>query len=112
VTSGIKLEITPYASKDREITVEVKPEVGDVVGEGSEGLPEISVRSASTSVRVKDGETFTIGGLNLEMEKKIRKKLPLLGDLPLFGYLFRYDESQVSETEVIIFITPQILDEK
>jgi type IV pilus assembly protein PilQ len=109
ISSGIKLEITPYASASGMITVYVKPEVGDVIGAGSEGLPEINKRTASTSVRVKDGETFTIGGLNVQKEKIRRKKVPLLGSIPLLGYLFRYDERQVSDTEIIIFITPHIL---
>ncbi len=109
VSSGIKLEITPYASASGMITVYVKPEVGDVIGAGAEGLPEINKRAARTSVRVKDGETFTIGGLNIQKEKIRRKKVPLLGHIPLLGYLFRYDEREVSDTEIVIFITPHIL---
>ena len=91
------------------ITVYVKPEVGDVIGEGREGLPEISKRSASTSVRVKDGETFTIGGLNIQEKRIRRRKIPLLGHIPILGYLFRYDEREVRDTEIVIFITPHIL---
>ncbi len=109
ISSGIRLEITPYASASGMITVYVKPEVGDVIGSGAQGLPEINKRTASTSVRVRDGETFTIGGLNIQKEKIARKKIPLLGSIPLLGYLFRYDERQVSDTEIIIFITPHIL---
>lgn len=109
ISSGIKLEIIPYASTSGMITVYVKPEVGDVIGAGAQGLPEINKRTASTSVRVKDGETFTIGGLNIQKEKIRRKKVPLLGHIPLLGYLFRYDEREVSDTEIIIFITPHIL---
>ncbi len=109
VTSGIRLEITPYASETDEITVYVKPEVGDVVGQGAEGLPEITNRTASTSVRVQDGETFTVGGLNLQREKTIRRKVPFLGDIPLLGYLFRYDQREVKDTEIIIFVTPYLL---
>lgn len=110
VSFGIKLEIIPYASKSGEITVFVKTEVGDVVGKGANNLPEISKRSASTSVRVRNGETFTIGGLNIQQEKKIKKKIPLLGDIPLLGYLFRYEESEIKDTEIVIFITPHILE--
>ena len=109
ISSGIKLEITPYASGSAMITVYVKTEVGDVIGSGREGLPEITNRTASTSVRVKDGETFTIGGLNIQKEKTLRKKIPLLGSIPVLGYLFRYDEREVRDTEIVIFITPHIL---
>jgi type II secretory pathway component GspD/PulD (secretin) len=109
VSSGIRLEITPYAASSGEITVYVKPEVGDVVGQGAQGLPEITKRTASTSVRVHDGETFTVGGLNLKREKNTQKKVPFVGDIPLLGYLFRYDEHEVKDTEIIIFVTPYLL---
>lgn len=109
VSTGIKLEITPYAAASGEITVYVKPQVGDVVGKGTNDLPEISTRAANTSVRVMDGETFTIGGLSLQQEKNVQKKLPLLGDIPILGYLFRYDRLDVKETEIVIFITPHLL---
>jgi len=109
VSSGIKLEITPYTAPSGEITVYVKPEVGDVVGKGQNDLPEISKRSASTSVRVRDGQTFTIGGLSLQSDKSTQKKVPLLGDIPILGYLFRYDKTEKQDTEIVIFVTPHIL---
>jgi len=85
VSSGIKLEITPFTAASGEITVYVKPEVGDVVGAGQDNLPEISRRTANTSVRVRDGQTFTIGGLSLQSDKNTQKKVPLLGDIPILG---------------------------
>ena len=110
VSSGIRLQITPFASKSGEITVNLRPEVGDVVGSGTEGLPEINTRSANTSIRVLDGETFALGGLNVEQEKVTQKKIPLLGESPLLGYLFRYDEREMRDTEIVIFITPRLLE--
>jgi type IV pilus assembly protein PilQ len=109
VSSGIKLEITPYTSETGEITMYLKPEVGDVVGSSMNGLPEINRRAASTSVRVKDGETFSIGGLSLQQSKNIRRKIPFLGDIPILGYLFRYDAQENKDSEIIIFVTPHIL---
>lgn len=109
VSSGIKLEITPFTSDSGEITLFVKPEVGDVVGNSSSGLPEINRRAAATSVRVKDGQTFSIGGLSLQQSKTVRKKIPLLGDIPILGYLFRYDARDSRDSEIIIFVTPHIL---
>ena len=110
VSTGIKLQITPYTAESGEITVYVKPEVGDVVGKGANDLPEISTRSANTSVRVMDGETFTIGGLSLQQEKNIQKKIPFLGDIPVLGYIFRYDKKESKDTEIVIFVTPHILE--
>jgi type IV pilus assembly protein PilQ len=109
VSSGIKLEITPFTSKSGEITLYVKPEVGDVAGNSSNGLPEINRRAAATSVRVKDGETFSIGGLSLQTSKNMQKKIPFLGDIPILGYLFRYDSHDRKDSEIIIFVTPHIL---
>jgi type II secretory pathway component GspD/PulD (secretin) len=112
ISSGIKLEITPYASDSGTVTVYVKPEVGDVIGSGREGLPEITKRTASTSVRVRDGETFAVGGLDIQNDKAVQRKVPLLGSIPLLGYFFRYDERQVTDTEIVIFVTPHIIREK
>ena len=109
VSSGIRLEITPFASANGEVTVLVKPEVGDVVGKGTNGLPEISRRTVSTSVRVHDGDTFTIGGLSLQQEKSVQRKVPILGSIPLLGYLFRYEQKETRESELVIFLTPHIL---
>ncbi|RJP80706.1 MAG: hypothetical protein C4524_03015 [Candidatus Zixiibacteriota bacterium] len=109
VSSGIKLEITPYTSPSGEITMVLKPEVGDVVGQGQNNLPEINRRSASTSVRVQDGETFSIGGLSLQSEKITQRKIPLLGEIPILGYLFRYDQREKRDSEIVIFVTPYIL---
>ena len=109
VSSGIRLQITPYTSTSGDITVYLQPEVGDVVGRGANDLPEISTRSANTSVRVKDGQTFTIGGLSLQQEKNVQKKIPFLGDIPFLGYLFRYDRKEVRDTEIVIFVTPHVL---
>jgi type IV pilus assembly protein PilQ len=109
VSSGIRLEITPYASASGEITVHVEPEVGDVVGRGEDDLPEISRRTASTTVRVSDGETFTIGGLSVQQEIVVQKKVPLLGDIPFLGAIFRYEEKSLTDNQIVIFITPHIL---
>ncbi len=109
VSSGIKLEITPYASDSGEITVHVKPEVGDVVGSGTDDLPEINRRTAATTVRVMSGETFTIGGLTVQREKSVVRKVPVLGSIPVLGRLFSYTESEQRDTQIVIFITPRIL---
>jgi type II secretory pathway component GspD/PulD (secretin) len=109
ITSGIQLMITPFVGENDEITVAVQPEVGDVVGEGANGLPEISKRSVNTMVRVKDSETITIGGLTMKSEKKIENRVPLLGSIPILSYLFKYSRKEVREYELVIFITPHIL---
>jgi type II secretory pathway component GspD/PulD (secretin) len=108
---GVSLNITPYLSDKNEITVEIVPEVSDVIGTGSAGLPVVSRRTVTTKVRVKEGETIIIGGLLQKNESTTRKKIPLLGDIPILGYLFSNTSKVVNENEVVIFITPHILNE-
>ena len=60
-------------------------------------------------MRVKDGETIAIGGLTLNQEQTINRKIPLLGDIPLIGKLFRGRKKNVVRTELVVFVTPRIL---
>ncbi|HEY3413659.1 MAG TPA: type II and III secretion system protein [Armatimonadota bacterium] len=111
ITSGILLRITPRVLKaEGEISVRVEPEVRDVTGKGPNGLPEITMRRASTTMRVKDGQSIVIGGLVNETADHTESKLPILGDIPLLGQLFRHGKTAKSRTEVVIVITPHILD--
>ncbi len=110
ITSGIILEITPLVSDTKEITLYLRPQVGDVIGEDSEGLPQINTRAAETTVRINDGDTFTIGGLSLEVEDKQQRKIPLLGSIPFLGYFFRYTQDNTRDSEIVIFVTPHVLE--
>lgn len=109
---GVSLQIVPYISDKGEITVEIQPEVSDVVGTGATGLPVVSKRAVSTKIRVKDGETIVIGGLLQKNESTVRRKIPLLGDIPILGLLFSRTDKRVDEIETVIFITPHILTEE
>ena len=109
VKYGTSLNITPFVSDKDEITVEVEPEVSDFLGNGLAGLPTISRRSVKTQVRVKDGDRIVIGGLKSKNEQVIQKKIPLLGDIPLLGALFRYNHKVTDKTDIVIIITPHIL---
>lgn len=112
ITVGISLSIVPYISDKGEITVEIQPEVSDVVGTGATGLPVVSKRAVSTTIRVKDGETIVIGGLLQKNESIVKRKIPLLGDIPILGLLFSRTDKRVNEVETVIFITPHILTEE
>ena len=108
--TGIRLKFTPRISDEGEITISVEPEVSIVTGTNKEGFPIIASRRASTTVRVRDGETFVLGGLVSEINVKSTTKVTLLGDLPLLGKLFRSENSSSTETEILIMVTPVILD--
>jgi len=112
ITSGILFRITPRVIADRNIVVaRVEPEVRDVTGKGKNGLPEITFRRASAELRVEDGQSIVIGGLINEYSSKIEKKTPLLGDIPILGLAFRRDETRTNRNEVVIIITPHIIQE-
>jgi type II secretory pathway component GspD/PulD (secretin) len=109
IKSGIILKVTPFITKEDGIRLEIEPEVSDVTEIGREGLPVISRRTAKTSVIVKDKETLAIGGLIAEGKQERKKKLPLLGNIPVLGKLFSVNTKKNYETELVIFITPSVV---
>lgn len=111
IKTGVTLKFLPQISPIGDVTVKVEPEVSATVGFNKDGYPIISSRRANTTVRVKDGETFVIGGLLHEFESQSVGKVPILGDIPLFGKLFRTERTEKSETEVVIMVTPHIIEE-
>jgi type II secretory pathway component GspD/PulD (secretin) len=117
IRSGISLRITPRildaaegaSGGVQEVVALVEPQVRDVTGRGQNGLPEITFRRAATNVRVKSGESIVIGGLINEFDSTSKTKIPVLGDLPVVGQLFRGTDTQRVRTETIIIITPRVL---
>jgi type II secretory pathway component GspD/PulD (secretin) len=73
-------------------------------------LPRFRVRQVSTSAVVWDGQTVVLGGLIAENVKKTREKVPVLGDIPLVGRLFRSETSDSTKKNLVIFVTPTIID--
>lgn len=113
VQAGIVLKLTPFVTEQRDITMKLEPEVSDVTSRSqAQGQPIITIgrRTASTTIRVKDGETIVIGGLVQERTSDSLKKVPLLGDIPLAGKMFQKTEKSTKRNEVVIFITPHLLD--
>lgn len=108
VNVGVTLQIAPRVSTDGFVTAQIYGVVSSVTGV-SQGFPTISQREAETSVTVRDGETFVIGGLTQENVLKRKGKIPILGDIPIAGALFRTERSTSSKTELYIVITPHIV---
>ncbi len=109
INAGITLTITPYLSDDAKITLMMESEVSDVTGQGTTGLPVISRRSVKTNIMALNGQTIVIGGLKLETEEDIQTKIPVLGSIPVLGTFFRNNQKAKATTEVVIFLTPRIL---
>ncbi|MGQ0548856.1 MAG: AMIN domain-containing protein [Armatimonadota bacterium] len=107
---GVILKILPKVNRDGLITTRVSPEVSSVITLLQPGnIPRLSTRKATTTVTVRSGESIIIGGLISTQERINVIKVPLLGDIPLIGNLFRYTSVDRRDTEVIFIITPLLL---
>jgi type IV pilus secretin PilQ/predicted competence protein len=111
---GIKLNITPLINADGYITTVIRPEVSSVTAftGANADLPVISTRQATTTVRLKDGNSVIIGGLLSEDKVTSVTKVPLLGQIPVIGYLFQNRSDRVNKTDLVIEVTPRILPEQ
>jgi len=106
---GIRLDITPTINSGGFITTKVEPEVSSII-ELVQGLyPHKKVRTASTTVLVKDGQKIFIGGLLSVDDTRTDFKFPILSDIPLIGRLFSHTEYETRKTDLIIEITPRII---
>jgi len=106
---GISLDITPWISQGGQITAEVTPVVSNAEGAGAEQYPNVSSRSLSTTIRLNDGETIALGGLIKHEENTQSDKIPVLGDLPFIGALFRTNSRTRAKTNLVVYITPHIV---
>ena len=108
---GVEVTVTPRASGDGHITAIVEPNVSSIVsfvGPNNE-IPWTKERRATTQVRVKDGQTFMLAGLLTEDTTNDVTKVPILGDIPILGHIFRHTREEVKKADLIIKITPSII---
>ncbi|MCX5786333.1 MAG: hypothetical protein NTX59_11660 [Elusimicrobia bacterium] len=107
---GLILKVTPQVNKEGYVTLIVQPSYSDTTSSvlGDTVYDPIS-RGVSTMVRVKNGQTVVIGGMLASKENKIVRKVPLLGYIPIIGWLFTSVSSERKNTDLVIFITPTIL---
>lgn len=107
---GVKLDILPTAMSDDEIKVDVRAEVSDVdFTHLVQGNPAIKTRWASTTIQVKPRSTVVIGGLIQEKNQTFNQGVPVLSDIPVIGQLFKSTRYSKETSELVIFVTPQII---
>ena len=118
---GIILQVTPVITSDGMVEMIVAPQISSVSdssvsfgsggtnGVGSASAPIINIRSADTVVVVPDGQTVVIGGLMQNQKVKSEEKVPILGDIPLLGLLFKHKKTDNEKKELLIFMTPHIV---
>lgn len=109
IAAGIQLEFIPKVSSDGYITLDVRPQVSSLGESLTKGYPLIRTREVETVVRIRDGQTFVIGGLIREEDRVSTEKVPILGDIPILGALFSHKERSKQSTEIMIVITPRII---
>jgi type IV pilus assembly protein PilQ len=110
---GVKLEVTPHLTRDGMLRLHIIPEFGVVVGQvqiDTTDVPIIDTRKVDTIALVGDGQTVVLGGMRKKDASNQINKVPLLGDLPLLGALFRFEGEDTTITELVVFITPQIIE--
>ena len=110
---GVKLYVTPTIHRDGFITMNIRPEVSSVTEtlttSNNNTIPIVDTSEVETTVRVKDGVTIVIGGLIKEEKIDTDNKVPVLGDIPILGRIFRNYDHQLKKTEIVIFLTPKII---
>lgn len=107
---GIKLDVTPQIGEDNYVTMKIHPEVSTARRVAlAGGAVAKDTTQADTTMMVKDGETIILGGLISNSKKATINKIPILGDIPILGLIFRNKNYQDQKKEVIVFITPHIL---
>ncbi|MBN1905182.1 MAG: type II and III secretion system protein family protein [Deltaproteobacteria bacterium] len=111
---GIMLGFTPTVVGKDTISIQVRPEVSSLdyasgISSGGVTVPGIRTRRGSTTLQLKDGQTFAMAGLISEEVQWSLNKVPFLGDIPVLGALFTSKEYQRSETELVIIVTPRLV---
>lgn len=107
---GTTIRVTPHINDAGEIRMEIEEEISEAQApQGTLGVVPISQRVAKTQVVVRDQQTVVIGGLMRDRVTTSEDKIPILGDIPLLGVLFRRQSSTTEKTNLILFLTPYVI---
>jgi general secretion pathway protein D len=109
INVGVNLQILPHITNGGGVSADIYSVVSSVTGFSSSNDPQISTRQAQTRVNLLEGQTLVIGGLLQQRDIRNLQKIPILGDLPLVGALFRFYTETRQDTNLIITITPHIV---
>ncbi len=104
----LSIQVTPQITPDDRIIMDLQVNK-DAVGEVFAGIPSIDTREVNTQVLVNNGDTIVLGGIYEQITRDEVDKVPLLGDIPILGYLFKHTLESDEKGELLIFVTPKIL---
>ncbi|HIA71743.1 MAG TPA: hypothetical protein EYO01_03445 [Phycisphaerales bacterium] len=106
---GVMLNVRPRITAHGNVDLTINVELSDQNGTGVGDNPIFSRRQVRSQIQLRDGQTVLIGGILKESEQKIKRKFPLLGDIPIIGALFTSIDNQTIREELLVFITPTIV---
>ena len=106
---GVILTVTPRINRSGTVSLDVNQQINSLVEFTLFDAPIISTREASAFVTIKDKQTMVIGGMIKDDKTETVHKIPILGDIPLLGKLFRRTDTRVEKTELMVFITPHVV---
>lgn len=106
---GIVLTVTPRITANGYVTMDVEQTANDLQGFTTFNAPIVNQRQANTTVAVKDGETIILGGIIRSTVTSTVRKVPLLGDIPILGNLFKSTDKSNQKTELLVFLTPRVV---
>lgn len=113
VAVGIGVNVRPRITKEKNVAMEIEILLSNVDNSGAAAPgdnPTINRRQTNTTVTVKNGQTIVLSGIRTESEATVKRKVPLLGDIPILDLIFSSDSEQSVVSETVIFITPIVVD--
>ena len=110
---GIILNVTPHINPEGLVIMDVAPQISSITDQtvpisSTVSAPVFDLRSASSRVGIKDGETIVVGGMMQDQKTQTVNKIPILGDIPGLGVLFQRNQTTKTKTELLIFLTPHV----
>ncbi|RWA79340.1 type II and III secretion system protein family protein [Mesorhizobium sp.] len=106
---GVNLNFTPIVLDDGKIHIKLAPEVSDLTGFTPAGDPIFTNRKLQTTVDLRDGQSFAVGGLLSSKNTRLQEQVPWLGQVPIVGALFHNSSTQKEETELVVIVTPHVV---
>jgi len=108
---GMTLQVRPSITPEKRVDMRVRVDLSQLTSQLVNSQPVTSKVETETNMIVRDGETIMLGGMLFQKESLVNRKLPLLGDLPLVGGLFQHNDAVQSNNELILFVTPFVIDD-
>ncbi|MEW6675617.1 MAG: type IV pilus secretin PilQ [Nitrospirota bacterium] len=112
IDMSLELTVTPHMTPDGSISMKIDSKKNEALTETVGGIPVMGTSEATTQVIIKDGETIVIGGIFKTTESESESGVPGLSKIPILGWLFKKERTDITQSELLIFITPRIVEKK